>query len=119
MSSRDTTASSRPRVRPVTWIIAAWMILMIALIVGAWKGSESRFGAIPRITVATGTEHMQVLPNAATDLDGTTYTNPVPAMPLGARQQVSVRLPVELERTTLMVFEMRDGDPIRVARTDG
>ena len=117
MTSRSTGAagtssasdSARPRVRPVTWAILAWVVIMVAAIVGAWKGSESRYGALPEITVATERGHQKVLPFTATDLDGTTYTNPVAEFTLRGERTLSVRLPVELQRATLDVYEMREG----------
>lgn len=109
MSPRSESRPSGPRVRPVTWAILAWVIIMIAAILGAWQGSESRHGALPAITVATERGHEKVLPFTATDLDGTTYTNPVAEYTLTGEREIAVRLPVELQRTALDVYEMREG----------
>lgn len=107
MSSRNETPSTGPRVRPVTWVIAAWVIIMIAAIVGAWQGSESRYGALPEITVATDRSQETVLPFAATDLDGTTFTNPVGEFRVHDEHTLTVRLPVELREATMDVYEVR------------
>lgn len=108
MSSNSQSGTPGPRVRPVTWAILAWVVIMIAAIVGAWQGSESRHGALPEITVATERGHQKVLPFTATDLDGTTYTNPVAEVTLHGEETIGIRLPVELQRTALGVYEMRE-----------
>ena len=106
-----TTHSDAPqtghRVRPISWAILAWMIIMIAGIVGAWQGSESRHGALPAFTVATDRGHVEVLPFAATDLDGTSYSNPVSRFTVGDEHTLTVRLPVEVRSATLDVYEIR------------
>lgn len=107
MSPRSAAPTSGPRVRPVTWAILAWMIVMIAAIVGAWQGSVSRYGAIPSVTVATDRHHVEVLPFTATDLDGTTYTNPVGVFTVRGEHTLTVRVPVELRDATLNVYEVR------------
>ena len=107
MRTRSTAPTSGPRVRPVTWAILAWMLIMVAAIVGAWQGSVSRHGAIPAVTVATDRDHVEVLPFTATDLDGTGYTNPVGAFTIRGEHTLTVRLPVELRDATLDVYEVR------------
>jgi hypothetical protein len=107
VSSPSDAPSSGPRVRPVTWAILAWMIIMVAAIVGAWQGSVSRHGALPAITVATDRDHVEVLPFTATDLDGTSYSNPVGEFTVRGEHTLTVRLPVELRRATLDVYEIR------------
>ncbi|MEH6382220.1 MAG: DUF2771 domain-containing protein, partial [Dietzia cercidiphylli] len=107
MSSHSDAPASGTRVRPVTWAILAWVIIMVAAIVGAWQGSASRHGAVPAITVATDRDHVEVLPFAATDLDGTSYTNPVGEFTVTGEHTLTVRLPVELRRATLDVYEIR------------
>lgn len=107
MSSYSDAPASGTRVRPVTWAILAWVIIMVAAIVGAWQGSASRHGAVPAITVATDRDHVEVLPFAATDLDGTSYTNPVGEFTVTGEHALTVRLPVELRRATLDVYEIR------------
>lgn len=99
---------SVPRVRPVTWVILAWVLIMVAAIAGAWKGSESRYGALPEIAVATENGHVEVLPFSATDLDGTSYTNPVGEFEVRDERLLTVRLPTELRTSTLDVYEMRE-----------
>lgn len=108
MISRSTSPASGPRVRPVTWAILAWMLIMIAAIVGAWQGSISRHGAVPEITIATDRGHQSVLPFTATDLDGNTYTNPVGQFTVRDEHTITVRLPVELDAATLDVYEIRE-----------
>lgn len=109
MSSRSESESTVRRVRPVTWAILAWMIIMIAAILGAWKGSESRFGALPEITVATDRGTVSALPFTATDLDGNSFTNPVPEFVVRGEHTLTVRLPTELRQSTLNVYEVREG----------
>ncbi|MFL0580386.1 DUF2771 family protein [Dietzia sp. 179-F 9C3 NHS] len=108
MSSTSTSESSRRRIRPVTWAILAWMVIMIAAILGAWQGSESRHGALPEITVTTERGHQKVLPFTATDLDGNTFTNPVAEYRVHDEGVIGVRLPSELRRAALAVVEMRE-----------
>lgn len=100
--------TSGPRVRPVTWAILAWILVMSAAILGAWQGSESRYGAVPEITVATERGHLDVLPFTATDLDGTTYTNPVSEFTIHGEDLLTVRLPTELQGSGLEVYEVRE-----------
>lgn len=102
------TPKSGPRVRLVTWVILAWVLIMVAAIFGAWKGSESRYGALPEITVATENGHVEVLPFSATDLDGTSYTNPVGEFEIRDERLLTVRLPTELRDSTLDVYELRE-----------
>ncbi|UVE94964.1 DUF2771 domain-containing protein [Dietzia sp. B32] len=109
MSSRNETPSTGSRVRPVTWVIAAWMIIMIAAIVGAWQGSESRYGKLPEVTVASDRSQVTVLPFAATDLDGNTFTNPVGDFRVQDEHTLTVRLPGELQDSTIDVYEVRAG----------
>lgn len=109
MTTSSTARSSAFRVRPVTWAILAWVLIMVSAIVGAWQGSESRYGALPRITVATSQGSVDVLPFTATDLDGTTYTNPVAEFTIHDEERVHVRLPTELRTSTLDVVEIREG----------
>ncbi len=85
------------------------MLITIAAIVGAWQGSTSRHGALPEITVATERGHLDVMPFSASDLDGNSYTNPVAEFTLRGEETVTIRLPVELQRTTLDVYEVREG----------
>lgn len=108
MSSHSDAPVTGPRVRPVSWAILAWVIIMVAAIVGAWQGSESRHGAIPSISVATDRSHTEVLPFTATDLEGTSYTNPVGEFTVRGEHTLTVRLPVELRRATLDVYEIRE-----------
>ncbi|PAY23724.1 DUF2771 domain-containing protein [Dietzia natronolimnaea] len=120
MSSRSTAPASGPRVRPVTWAILAWVLIMIAAIVGAWQGSASRHGSVPSITVATDRDHVEVPPFAATDLDGTSYANPVGRFTISGEHTLTVRLPVELRRATLDVYEVRaDGFREYTVEPDG
>ena len=120
MSSSGNVPASRPRIRPVTWAILAWMVIMIAAIVGAWQGSASRHGAVPAITVASDRGHTEVLPFSATDLDGTSYTNPVGEFTVRGEHTLTVRLPVELRRATLDVYEIRaDGERDYTIGADG
>lgn len=109
MSSRNESESTTPRVRPVTWAILAWMLIMIAAILGAWQGSESRFGALPKITVASDRDSVSALPFTATDLDGNSFTNPVPEFTVTSEHTLTVRLSPELVESTLNVFEVREG----------
>lgn len=108
MSSESKSPQSGPGVRPITWAILAWVLIMVAAIVGAWKGSESRYGAIPKISVATENGHVEVLPFSATDLDGNSYTNPVSEFEIRDERLLTVRLPTELRASTLDVYEMRE-----------
>lgn len=111
MTSSSTVVDSGPRVRPVTWVILAWMLIMIAAIVGAWQGSASRYGTVPEITVASQNSTVDVLPFSATDLDGTTYTNPVADFRITGEEIVHLRLPTELRTSTIELLEVRaDGD---------
>lgn len=98
-----------PRVRPITWAILAFMVISTAAILGAWQGSESRYGAVPEVVAGSDTGLVKVLPYTATDLDGNTYTNPIPQLTLADDQSLVVQLPVELQRTRLQIFEVRDG----------
>lgn len=107
MSSRNETPSSGSRVRPVTWVIAAWMVVMITAIVGAWQGTESRYGALPAVTVASDRSQVTVLPFTATDLDGNTFTNPVGQFRVQDEHTLTVRLPGELRESTMDVYEVR------------
>ena len=107
MTTHSDAPQSRPRVRPVTWAILAWMIIMIAAILGAWQGSESRHGALPTFAVATDREHVEVLPFTATDLDGNTYNNPVTEFPARDSHTLTVRLPAETHDSALEVLELR------------
>lgn len=107
-NSANAVTRSGPRVRPVTWAILAGVTVLIAAILGAWQGSESRYGALPEITVATERGHLEVLPFTATDLDGSTYTNPVGDLTVTDEELLTVRLPVELRRSTLDVYELRE-----------
>ena len=109
MSSRSESESTGPRVRPVTWAILAWMIIMIAAILGAWKGSEARFGVLPEITVATDRGTVSALPFTATDLDGNSFTNPVPEFVIRGEHTLTIRLSTELRQSTLNVYEVREG----------
>jgi hypothetical protein len=96
------------------------MVIMIAAIVGAWQGSASRHGAVPAITVASDRGHTEVLPFSATDLDGTSYTNPVGEFTVRGEHTLTVRLPVELRRATLDVYEIRaDGERDYTIGADG
>ncbi|EFV93215.1 MULTISPECIES: DUF2771 family protein [Dietzia] len=120
MSSLSDAPSTGPRVRPITWAILAWMIIMIAAIVGAWQGSESRYGALPEITVATDRGQEKVLPFTATDLDGNTYTNPVGEFHVQDEHTLTVRLPGELRSATMDVYEVRaDGVRDYTVEADG
>lgn len=107
MSSRSAASSATPRVRPVTWAIIGWMVIMISAILGAWQGSEARYGALPEVTVATERGTERVLPFSATDLEGNTYSNPVGEFTVHGEHTLSVRLPVELRTSTMDVYEMR------------
>ena len=78
MTSSSASDSSAPRIRPITWAILAWMLIMFAAIFGAWQGSESKYGKLPEITVATDRGSVSALPYLAADLDDNTYTNPAP-----------------------------------------
>jgi len=109
VKSRSAAPRPGPRIRPVSWAILAWMIVMFAAIAGAWQGSASRYGAIPEITVATDRGHTSVLPFTATDLDGNSYSNPVGEFTIHGEHTLTVRLPVELQRATLDVYEIRAG----------
>lgn len=109
MSSRTEAPSSGPRVRPVTWAIVAWMVIMIAAILGAWQGSEARYGSLPEITVASDRGHVSVLPFTATNLDGDTITNPVGHFEVTGEHTLTVRLPGELRESTMDVYEVRAG----------
>lgn len=108
MSSQSASRESGPRVRPVTWVILAWILIMVSAIVGAWQGSESRYGALPELTVATHRGTLDVLPFTATDLDGTTYTNPVSTFTVRDESELTVRLPTELRTSALDVYEIRE-----------
>lgn len=120
MSSRSQDPSTSPRVRPVTWVILAWVIIMIAAIVGAWQGSEARYGAVPEITVATDRGHQKVPPYEATDLGQNTYSNPVAEFELNGQDAFAVRLPVELHSSPLNIREIRaGGDHDRTVEPDG
>lgn len=120
MSSRSETPSTGPRVRPVTWVILAWMIITIAAIVGAWKGSEARYGAIPEIAVATDRGHLGVLPYEAADLSQNSYTNPMGEFDLSDQKAFTVRLPGELQTSTLNVLEFRaEGENEYTVEPDG
>lgn len=107
MSSRNETPSTGSRIRPISWAIAAWMIIMIAAIVGAWQGSEARYGALPEVTVASDRGQVTVLPFTATDLDGNTFTNPVGEFRVQDEDVLTVRLPGELRASTMDVYEIR------------
>lgn len=107
MSSRSESESTGRRVRPITWAILAWMVIMIAAILGAWKGSEAQYGALPEITVATDQGSVSALPFTATDLDGNAYTNPVPEFTVQGEHTLTVRLPSALAESTLNVYEVR------------
>ncbi|WP_295653863.1 DUF2771 family protein [uncultured Dietzia sp.] len=109
MTSSSDSESTGLRVRPITWAILAWVIIMISAIVGAWKGSEARFGVLPQITVATDRGQQSALPFTATDLDGNSYTNPVPEFLIHGEHTLTVRLPTELKDSTLNVYEVREG----------
>ena len=109
MSSRSESESNGRRVRPVTWAILAWMIIMISAILGAWKGSEARFGELPEITVATDRGTVKALPFTATDLDGNSFTNPVPEFVVQGEHTLTVRLSTALRQSPLTVFEVREG----------
>lgn len=109
MSTMSDSPVSGPRVRPVTWMILAWVVIMCAAIFGAWQGSESRYGAVPEITVATERGHLDVLPFTATDLEGTTYTNPVGEFTVRDEDLLTVRLSTELQGSALEVYEVREG----------
>ncbi|PTM85823.1 hypothetical protein C8N39_1093 [Dietzia psychralcaliphila] len=78
VSSRNESELTGRRLRPATWAILAWMIIMITAILGAWKGSEARFGVLSEITVATDRSTFKALLFTATDLDDNSFTNPVP-----------------------------------------
>lgn len=120
MTSLSDAPASGPRVRPITWAILAWVVIMIAAIVGAWQGSASRHGALPSITVATDRSQVEVLPFTATDLDGTSYTNPVGEFTVRGEHTLTVRLPVELRRAALDVYEIRaDGTREYTIDADG
>lgn len=111
MSSSRPASESGPRVRPVTWVILAWMLIMIAGIVGAWQGSASRFGSVPQVTVASQNDTLRVLPFSATDLDGNTFTNPVGEFTITDEEILHLRLPTELRASTIELLEVRaDGD---------
>lgn len=107
MNARSGTESAGRRVRPVTWAILAWMVIMIAAILGAWKGSEAQYGAVPEITVATDRGSVKALPFTATDLDGNSFTNPVPEFMVHGEKFLTVRLPTTLAESTLNVYEVR------------
>lgn len=93
---------------------------MIAAIVGAWKGSEARYGAIPEITVSTPYEQLKVPPYEATDLSQNTYSNPVAEFEVSGASSFTVRLPVELESSPLTVREIRaDGEHSYTVEPDG
>lgn len=102
------TPSSGSRVRPITWVIVAWMVIMIAAIVGAWQGTEARYGALPAVTVASDRSQVTVLPFTATDLDGNTFTNPVGEFRVQDERTLTVRLPGELRESTMDVYEVRE-----------
>lgn len=111
MTASSPTAASRPRVRAVTWVILAWMLIMVAAIVGAWQGSESRYGTVPQITVASQNDTVRVLPFSAADLDGNTVTNPVGEFTITNEEILHLRLPTELRTSTIELLEIRaDGD---------
>lgn len=104
-----TDSSTRsPGVRPITWAILAFMLISTAAIIGAWRGSESRYGAVPEVVAASDSGRVTILPYTATDLDGNSYTNPIPQIALADDQTLVVRLPVELQRTRVQVFEVRE-----------
>lgn len=109
MSSRSESVSTSRRVRPITWAILAWMFIMISAILGAWKGSEARFGVLPEITVASDRGAVTALPFTATDLDGNSFTNPVPEFVVRGEHTLSVRLSTALVQSTLNVYEVREG----------
>ena len=120
MSSRNESELTGRRVRPATWAILAWMIIMIAAILGAWKGSEARFGVLSEITVATDRSTVKALPFTATDLDGNTYTNPVGEFHVQDEHTLTVRLPGELRSATMDVYEVRaDGVRDYTVEADG
>lgn len=81
---------------------------MISAILGAWKGSESRFGELPEITVATDRGTVTALPFTATDLEGNSYTNPVPEFVVRGEHTLTVRLSTALYQSTLNVYEVRE-----------
>lgn len=111
MTSSSPASAPRFRVRVVTWVILAWMLIMVAAIVGAWQGSESRFGKVPQITVASQNDTVRVLPFSATDLDGNTFTNPVGEFTITNEEILHLRLPTELRTSTIELLEVRaDGD---------
>lgn len=109
MTSSPST-SARRRVRPITWAILAWMLIMIAGIVGAWQGSEAKFGAVPTLHASTTGELIEVPPFAAGDLDGQVYENPIPEIDLESDGLLSLRMPSEINRVSHWVFEIRDGE---------
>ena len=120
MSSRSEAPSTTPRVRPVTWVILAWMIITIAAIVGAWQGSESRYGAIPEITIATDRGRLDVLPYEAADLNQNSYTNPAGEFDLSKQETFSVHLPGELQTSALNIVEFRaEGENQYTVEPDG
>lgn len=80
---------------------------MIAAIIGAWQGSEARYGALPEVTVASDRTQVTVLPFNATDLDGNTFTNPVGTFRVQDEHTLTVRLPGELRESTMDVYEVR------------
>ena len=109
MSSRNESELTGRRLRPATWAILAWMIIMITAILGAWKGSEARFGVLSEITVATDRSTVKALPFTATDLDGNSFTNPVPEFVVRGEHTLTVRLSTELRESTMNVYEVRQG----------
>ena len=93
---------------------------MISAIVGAWQGSAARHGALPQITVASDRGLERILPFTATDLEGNTYTNPVGEFEIRGEHTLSIRLPVELRRSTMDVYEVRaDGVRDYTVEADG
>ena len=74
---------------------------MIAAILGAWKGSEARFGVLPQITVATDRGTVSALPFTATDLDGNSFTNPVPEFVIGSEHTLTNHLAKQQYRSPM------------------
>lgn len=81
---------------------------MFAAIFGAWQGSESKYGKLPEITVATDQGSVSALPYLAADLDGNTYTNPAPEFVIQNECLLTVRLGTELTNSQLSVIELRE-----------
>ena len=108
MTSSSAPDSSAPRIRPITWAILAWMLIMFAAIFGAWQGSESKYGKLPEITVATDRGSVSALPYLAADLDDNTYTNPAPEFVIQNECLLTVRLGTELTNSQLSVIELRE-----------